>query len=247
MFVRTLFLLALAIFAFARPKVEVDKPDVDVDAIENRIEFISNFHHEPEVVKEGDIITFTYDPPAPENAEKAKQLVKSFTIAIGTGTGTIVDDQFFIESERLPIPSGKTVYKIQLPAQMEAKQYCIVYTPYATATAEEGNTKPNADNGVPLESLYETWFAVEGSLEKGTGPKSVENKFQNNVAADGAAPAAGTAPAAGADRSVAAASQSAPVATQTTQAATPNTVSGSITQSPAITLFIAVLFACFFI
>jgi len=240
MFFRTLFLLALAILAFARPEIEVDHPETDVNAIENRVEFISNFHHQPDgPIKEGDIITFTYDPPTPENAEKAKQLVKSFTIAIGTGSEKMVDDQFFIESERLPIPTATSTYKIQLPAKMEGKQYCIVYTPYSTATVEEGNTKPNYDNGVPLESLYETWFAIDGSLPVGSGPKTAENAFKNNVATGAVSQDAN------ADRAAVPAATS-PVAAQPTQTAAPNK-SGSITQSPTITLFIAVLFACFFI
>jgi len=235
MFIKSFILLVLATLAFAIPgdEVKVDHPDVDVEKIDNRIEFITNFKHQPVNSQEGGVITITYSPPT-KDAEKAKELVKSFSIAIGTGSDTIVDEQFFMESERLPIPTADSTYKIQLPDKMEKKQYCIVYTPYSTATVEEGNTKPVTEDGTPLESLYETWFAIDGSLEVGAGPKSFTNTFDNSAAAQNQAQDQGQGQTA--DRSAG--------QTVNSQAGSTN---GSITISPAITLFIAVIFACFFI
>ncbi|KAG4103388.1 hypothetical protein H8356DRAFT_163209 [Neocallimastix lanati (nom. inval.)] len=232
MYIKSFILLVLATLAFALPEdeVKVDHPDVDIEKIDNRIEFITNFQHQPVNNKEGGTITITYSPPT-KDAEKAKELVKSFSIAIGTGSDTNVDEEFFMESERLPIPTGDSTYIIQLPPQMEKKQYCIVYTPYSTATVEEGNAKPVTKDGTPLESLYETWFAIDGSLEVGTGPKNAVNSYDNSAAAQANTQGQGT------DRS-------AEGQTVNTQAGSTN---GSITISPAITLFIAVVFACFFI
>jgi len=243
MFLKTFILLVFAVLALAYPQdsdIKVDHPDVDVNAIQNRVEFITNAHHEPVNAKEGDIITITYDPPT-EGADAARKLVSYFTIAIGTGTGTMVDDAFFMESEPLQIPTAKTEYKIKLPEQMEGKQYCIVYTPYA-----EDGTKPLAPNGDPMESLYETWFAIEGSLAKGTGPENFKNTIDNSAPAQtaqtaqtGAAPATQSTTTEGANNQEQAdTSKSVPVN---------NVNSGSITISPAITAFIAILFACFFI
>lgn len=235
MFLKTFILLVLAALAIAYPqesKIKVDKPDVDVDAIENRVVFLTNTHHEPENAAEGGQIVVTYDPPSADQDEVARSLVKSFTIAIGTGSGTAVDDKFFMESEKLPIPTASSKYVIQLPQQMEGKQYCIVFTPYA----EDGVTKPLAPNGVPMESLYETWFAIEGSLAEGTGPAEFTNTYDNSAAAQTTQTTT--------DRTA-----EQPAAAANTPQATPaaNVNSGSITISPAITAFIAVLFACFFI
>jgi hypothetical protein len=239
-----------SVFAVAKPKDDADTEEalknLDVSKIENRIEFISNFHHYPESdVKEGDIITINIEPPTAENAAAIKDLVNFFTIAIGTGNGFEVEDQFFMESERLPIPTAPMTYKFKLPDQMENKKYCIVYTPYADETAQE---KPYVGD-VPMESLYETWFPIKGSLEVGAGPATAENTITNDISASqtGADAAAAGAQVDNAN------TQTQNVADQTTQQTNDNNAqqtnekSSSITISPAITAFIAVLFACFFI
>jgi hypothetical protein len=240
MFLKNFILLVLATLAFAYPQddIKVDHPDVDVSAIENRVEFITNYHHEPTNCKEGDLITITYDPPTDENA---RNLVSYFTIAIGTGTGTMVDNDFFMESDPIQIPNGKAEYKIQLPAQMEGKQYCIVYTPYAA-----DGTKPVASNGDPMESLYETWFAIEGSLAEGTGEPSFKNTYDNSAPAQSAQTEATSATSAN-QGNAATTEREAQNANNSNAAAAVNVNSGSITISPAITAFIAILFACFFI
>jgi len=253
MFVKTLFLLILSILAFAQPQKNAakagaegketaaaaattgksDTPVVDVDALENRIAFVTFEQHTQ--AAEGEILTITVNPPSPEEVAAASQLVKYFTIAIGTGNGMQVDNEFFMESEpfQYPIATGFT-YNFQLPAQMENKKYCIVYTPY-----DETGNKPMI-NGVPMESLYETWFPISGSLKEGTGPKTAVNTAQNapvnqGTAAQGAQGAEGTQGVQGTEQNGA----QAPGQTDSS--------SSSITISPAITAFIAVLFACFFI
>ncbi|ORX86820.1 hypothetical protein BCR32DRAFT_28094 [Anaeromyces robustus] len=243
MLLKSLILLVLAVFAYALPQddIEVDRPDVDVDSLSNRIEFVSNFSYEPKGnVKEGDVIVVSYNPPAEKDAAKVAELVKSFTIAIGTGTGTAVDNEYFMESERLPIPTGPSTYKFQLPAQMENKQYCIVYTPSTDAATDVRPTIGEEE----MECLYETWFQIHGSLEVGAGPKHVDNLISQDAQATTQV---------GNDQNVQnpVDSQVDPNAQQPVAAAESTVVgnekSSSITISPAITAFIAVLFACFFI
>jgi len=249
MFVKTLFLLILSILAFAQPQKNAEKagegkgtdaatgksdtPVVDVDALENRIAFVTFQQHTQ--AAEGEVLTVTVNPPSPEEVAAASQLVKYFTIAIGTGNGLQVDNEFFMESEPFPYPiaTGFT-YNFQLPAQMENKKYCIVYTPY-----DETGNKPLI-NGVPMESLYETWFPISGSLKEGTGPKSAVNTAQNAPVSQGndATAAQGAQGAQGVQGTE---QNGAQVPGQT------DSSSSSITISPAITAFIAVLFACFFI
>jgi len=245
MFVKTLFLLILSILAFAQPQKNAakagsgevketaatggksDTPVVDVDALENRIAFVTFEQHTQ--AAEGEILTITVNPPAPDVVAAASQYVKYFTIAIGTGNGMNVDNDFFMESEPITYPIASSfTYNFQLPSQMENKKYCIVYTPF-----DESGQKPMI-NDVPMESLYETWFPISGSLQEGTGPKSAVNTAQNTPPTQGTEQAQGAQGAQGVEQ---------------TEAQTPQTdsQSSSITISPAITAFIAVLFACFFI
>jgi len=238
MIVKALFFLVLAVLSFAHPQ-----NDLDVNAIDNRIEFITNFHHQPASnVKEGDILTITLEPPLQSNLAVVSELVKSFTIAIGTGSELSVDAQFFMESEHMPIPTGPMTYQFQLPAQMENKEYCIVYTPYST---ENGNEKPMY-NGQIMESLYEVWFPIQGSLAVGAGPKTATNTIANDVSVS----TQGNVNQAPMDNTNAQVQNGADTAQTQTDAqanAQTNEESSSITISPAITAFIAVLFACFFI
>jgi len=263
MLVKFLFFLVLSVLAFAKPQTDEETKEalknLDVNAIENRIEFISNFHHSPiSNVKEGDIITITLDPPTPENAAAVQGLVNSFSIAIGTGSGFVVNDQFFMESERLPIPTSSLTYKFQLPAQMENKEYCIVYTPYADS--DPNNTDKPMIGGVPMESLYETWFPIQGSLEVGAGPESVPNTIANDFSVsqnlnNNAAGAPVDNVNAEVQNNAATTNDNVdntnadPNAQTTTDrsAAQTNEKSGSSTISPTISAFIAILFACFFI
>ncbi|ORX52999.1 hypothetical protein BCR36DRAFT_582402 [Piromyces finnis] len=245
MFIKAFFFIVLSVLALAKPQTDKETEEalknLNVNEIPNRIEFISNFHHSPESnVKEGDIITINYEPPTPENAALASGLVNYFTIAIGTGNGFMVDDTFFMESERLPIPTSPMSYQFQLPAQMENKKYCIVYTPYTDQTATQ---KPMVGDQI-MESLYETWFPIAGSLAVGSGPVTVENTIANNVSVsqNGNAGSVGNF----ADNTNAQV-QNGATETNGNAVEQTNEKSSSITISPAITAFIAVLFACFFI
>jgi len=246
MFVKTLFLLILAILAFAQPHPQKgddagkdadndagSAANIDVNSLSNRIEFIKVIPHTPNQGgdKEGDILTIKVNLPSQEIVQQAQELVKSFTIAIGTGSETMVDNEFFMESERFPYPpTNDFEYKFQLPAQMEDKKYCIVFTPFAS---EDGTDKPEI-NGVPMESLYESWFPIKGSLAEGAGPKTVENAAQN-------APVSAQVPQGNVEDGSSEGTQ--------TDREVPGQDSNSsgINISPAITAFIAVLFACFFI
>lgn len=246
MFVKTLFLLILAILAFAQPHPQngdagddtgnetVKKAsDIDVNSLSNRIEFLKVTPHTPNQGgdKEGDILTIKVNLPSQENIQQAQELVKFFSIAIGTGSETMVDNDFFMESERFPYPPPNNFeYKFQLPQQMENKQYCIVYTPFA---AENGDDKPVID-GVPMESLYEVWFPIKGSLAEGAGPKTVQNTAQND-------PVSAQAPQGNME------GENGEGFTSSREAEGQDSNSSSIIISPAITAFIAVLFACFFI
>lgn len=262
MLVKSLFFLVLSVLAFAKPQTDEATEEalrnLDVNALTNRIEFISNFHHSPMNPNEGDIITINYDPPTAQNAAAASGLVNYFTIAIGTGNGFMVDDQFFMESELLPIPTTPMTYKFQLPAQMENKKYCIVYTPYTDETA---TSKPMVGDQI-MESLYETWFPIKGSLTEGSGPAFAENTITNASSGGDRGVAQGNAGYANqgyADNSANGYANQAygndmngydaqQVTTDTTTQQLQNTEeNGSVNLTPAFTAFIAVLFACFFI
>lgn len=256
MFLKSLIFLVLYVFAFVKSQKQKDNNEGllnqdEVNALTNRIEFISNFRHTPQEPKEGDVITISYDPPTAENAEAITGLVNYFTIAIGTGNGLSVDDQFFMESERLPIPTGPMTYQFQLPAQMENKKYCIVYTPY---TQETDTSKPFIGDQI-MESLYEIWFPITGSLEVGTGPATAENAITNPSSSQGGATQVSNTNQGNINQNTQGGYINQVSDNQFDQTTTDTTSqkmqdieeSGSVTIAPAFTAFIAIIFACIFI